>query len=337
MRVLITGNLGYIGHVLTQTFLSNNFEVVGLDAGHFKEFLPDTTFGENFRQIIKDVRDISENDLNGIDVVVHLAAISNDPSGELNPRLTNEINFLATKKLVELSKLSGVEKFLFSSSCAVYGVSNGMVNEYSECKPLTAYAKSKLLSEKEILNMSNKNFKTVVLRSATAFGVSPRMRFDLVVNSMTARAFMTSTLELASEATIWRPLVHIKDISRAFLLASRADSESVGGQIFNVGGDSQNHQVQDIAKIVSEEVSNTKIVRIAGSNNDQRTYQVDFTKIKDVLGFAPKISVRDGVKEVHEYLKTIELKKEDFESEKYQTVKRYKNLLEAKAADLRFE
>ncbi len=327
MRVLITGNLGYIGHIATRTFLSNNFEVVGLDAGHFKDLFPDTKFGENFQQIIKDIREVSEKDLKDIDVILHLAAISNDPSGELNPELTNEINFLATKKLAELAKTVGVKKFLFSSSCAVYGVNDGLINETSECKPLTTYAKSKLLSENEILKMSDKDFKTVVLRGATAFGVSPKMRFDLVVNSMTAKAFMTKTLELSSEATVWRPLVHIKDIANAFLLAAQAD-DSVDGEIFNVGCNSQNHQVQDIAQIVSEEIPNTKIIRVGSNNSDQRTYRVDFTKIKETLGFTPQISIRDGIKEIHEYLKATQLKKEDFESEKYQTVKRYKKLLE---------
>ncbi len=330
MRVLITGNLGYIGHIVTDAFLSKNFEVVGLDAGYFKNFLPHSESRENLQQIIKDIKDVSEKDLKNIDIVTHFAAISNDPSGELNPQLTNEVNFLATKKLAELSKKAGIKKFLFSSSCAVYGMSDGLVNETSECKPLTTYAKSKLLSEREILKMSDKNFKTVVLRSATAFGVSPKMRLDLVVNSMTARAFLTGILELSSEATVWRPLVHVKDIANAFLLTSLADSDLVDGEIFNVGENSQNYQVQDIAKIVVEEVPNTKLKRTESNNNDQRTYRVDFAKIKETLGFTPQITVRDGVKEIYEYLKKIRLKKKDFESEKYQTVKHYKKLLESK-------
>ncbi len=338
LKIMITGNLGYLGPILTKLLLSRNFEVVGLDGGYFYKFFSNMEYGNKFQQIIKDIRDVSEDDLNGVHSVIHLAGLSNDPSCELNVNLTNEINFMATKRLAKLSKRAKVKRFLFSSSCSVYGATNELALETSENKPLTIYAKSKILSENAILELTDKDFVTTILRSGTAFGVAPRLRLDLVINSLTAKAFTSGSLRLSSGVEAWRPFIHVREMARAFLLAISAESDVVNGQIFNVGNTSENYQIKKIAKIISEIVPDTKLEFADNATVDKRSYRIGCKKIKETLGFIPEITVREGIKELYEFLRETQFKKEDYYKKEYHIVEYYKMLLASNEVDenLRF-
>src|SRR5271169_4688315 len=274
MRVLVTGHRGYIGSPLVDRLKAAGHDVVGVDT----ELYEDCTFGGNkdsgITTINKDIRELSPADLEGIDAIAHLAGICNDPLGDLLPETTYDINHAATVRLAKIAKASGVRRFVFSSSCSVYGAAGQeWIDEDSEPDPITPYGLSKWTAEVDLRQLADTRFSPVFLRSATAYGFSPRIRFDLVLNNLTAHAFTTGKVLLKSDGMSWRPIVHIEDISRAFLAAIEAPAEIVHNEVFNVGITTENYRICEIAQIVEETVAGSHVEYAAGASPDKRTYR----------------------------------------------------------------
>jgi nucleoside-diphosphate-sugar epimerase len=328
MRVLITGHHGYIGAVLARMLAQTTHEVVGLDSDFFAQnrFVGDVAEIPGLR---KDLRDVERRDLVGFDAVLHLAALSNDPLGDLNPRLTYEINHLATMRLATLAKQAGVRRFLFSSSCSMYGAAgSAMLTEHAPFNPVTPYAESKVFVEKELGDLASQNFSPVFLRNTTAYGVSPFMRFDVVLNNLVAWAVTTGNIKIQSDGTPWRPLVHIEDICGAFMAALVAPQEAIHNQAFNVGITEENYQVRDLAEIVRETVPGCQLQYSPDGGPDPRSYRVDFGKIKNHLpGFAPKWNVRRGAQELYDACREANLKLEDFDGPRFKRITHIRKLL----------
>jgi len=335
-RILVTGNLGYIGFVLTEMLLSENYEVIGLDTNFYRDKkIIDFKFKKDFRQYYKDVRQIKLDDLKGIDYVIHLAALSNDPLGELNPGITEEINLNASIKLAKLAKQAKVSRFLFSSSCSIYGANeDNKLDEEAPMKPLSAYARSKVNFEEELSKLADNSFSPTYLRNGTAFGVSPNIRFDLVVNNLMGWAYTTKEIKILSDGRAWRPIVHIRDISKAFLAVLKAPIEQIHKEAFNVGINSENYQIKTIAKEIHNLMPNCEIKILGEHNPDQRNYNVNFDKIGEKLnGFKPEWNLIKGIKELHNSFKQINLKYDDFQDKNYTRIKQLKYLLSNRKID----
>ena len=326
IKVLVTGNLGYIGSVLTKHLMEKGFEVIGLDNGFFQNFSYVQRKIIN-KQIIKDIRNIEKDDIKGFDEIIHLAAISNDPLGELNPQITYDVNHKASIKLAKLAKDIGIERFIFSSSCSVYGSYKGgdFLSEESELGPITAYAKSKVMTEKDLSELATKSFCPVILRNSTVYGVSPRMRFDLVVNNMTGHLYTKGYIEMKSNGMPWRPNIHILDVCNAFYKCLIAPIDEIRDQVFNVGMNSENYRVKEIADIIASVKKGAEVKCLNLNPKDARSYRVDFTKIKDILEFQPKNKVKDGAKEVFQSLEQKKLS--EFEIAPYITLEQIKKLM----------
>jgi len=319
--------MGYVGSVLTQVLVKNNFEVTGCDIGYYPfNFTEQENLSINVLK--KDIRNLTKTDVEGHDAILHLAALSNDPLGDLYPSLTNEINYLATLKLAKLAKEAKVERFVFSSSCSTYGVNEEAVDENSPLDPLTTYAKSKVNSERELRKLGDENFCPVIMRSATAYGISPNFRFDLVVNNLTGAAFTTGSVKL--------PLIHVEDMSNAFVQVLRAETEKVNGQIFNVGTNDDNYKVKEIAQLVEEIVPNSKIEYATNADKDSRSYKVNFDKIREQIGYKTKWKLKDGIRNIYEELKKRGLEEKDFNDEKFYRVKYLKSLMAKGLLDEKF-
>jgi nucleoside-diphosphate-sugar epimerase len=334
MRVLMTGHTGYIGTVMAPLVAKAGHEVVGLDTDLFEA----CTFGrapERFPSLRKDLRDLTAADVEGFDAIVHLAGLSNDPLGNLSPDLTYDINYHASVKLAEVAKQAGVSRYLFSSSCSTYGAAGDqMLDETAEFNPVTPYATSKVLVEREVSKMASDEFSPVFLRNATAYGVSPRLRFDLVLNNLVAWAMSTGKVLMKSDGTPWRPLIHIEDISRAFLAALEAPREQVHNQALNVGRNDQNYQIREIAQIVEKTVPNCRIEFAGGAEPDKRNYRVNFDKIQKVLpAFQPVWDIPKGAAELYEAYKSVGLCVEDFEGVRYKRIDHIKSLLSSGRLD----
>ncbi|MHA1377742.1 MAG: SDR family oxidoreductase [Candidatus Helarchaeota archaeon] len=329
IKVLVTGNLGYIGSVLTKYLMERKIEVVGLDNGFFKDFsyVPRKKVG---KQIIKDIRKIQKDDINGMDAIIHLAAISNDPIGELNPKITYDVNHKASIKLAKIAKNIGIERFIFSSSCSVYGSYKGgdFLTEDSELGPITAYAKSKVLAEKDLSKLTDTNFAPIILRNATVYGVSPRMRFDLVVNNMTGHLFTKGYIEMKSNGKPWRPNVHIKDVCEAFYKCLITPINEIKNQILNVGANSENYRVKEIADIIASVKKGAKVNCLNLNPKDARSYRVDFSKISNILNYKTKMTVKDGASEVFQSLEKKQIN--EFDIAPYITLKQIKKLMNEK-------
>jgi nucleoside-diphosphate-sugar epimerase len=328
MRVMLTGHKGYIGTVLVSMLTAAGHDVVGLDSDLYER----CTFGAQVPvvpQIRKDIRDVQPADLEGYQAVIHLAALSNDPLGNLNPDLTYQINHAASVRLAKLAKEAGVERFLFSSSCSTYGAAgDAMLTEEAEFNPVTPYAQSKVLVEQDLARLADSNFSPTYLRNATAYGVSPRHRFDLVLNNLVAWAFTTGLVYLKSDGTPWRPIIHIEDISRAFMAVLDAPREEVHNQAFNVGINEENYRIRELAEIVKETVPGCRIEYAPDAEPDTRTYRVDFSKITQALPeFKPRWDARRGAEELYTAYHKYGLSLEDFEGPRYKRIDHIKQLL----------
>ncbi len=328
MRLLVTGSHGYIGTVLTPMLKSCGHDVVGLDSDLYK----DCTFGEwvsDIQCIKKDIRDVESSDLEGFDAILHLAGLSNDPLGDLNPELTFEINHKASVHLAELAKKIGIPRFIFSSSCSNYGAAgDNMLTEESQFNPVTPYGISKVRVEQDVSKLADDSFSPTFLRNATAYGVSPRLRFDLVLNNLVAWAYTKGLVYLKSDGSPWRPIVHIADISLAFITVLQAPREKVHNKAFNVGVNSDNYRIREIAEIVKETVPDSRIEFAKNASADKRNYRVDCSKLPKMLPeFRPEWNVKKGAFELYNTYKQIGLNQEEFEGIKYQRVGHIKHLL----------
>lgn len=338
MKVFLTGHRGYVGNVMHKMLTKNNYDVVGCDVGFYPEgFIEISNNQEN--SISKDIRDVTEDDISDCSAIIHLAALSNDPLGEMNSSLTHDINFLATLHLAKLAKKVGIERFIYSSSCSTYGTNSDLVDENSSLAPITAYAKSKVNSELELIKLKDENFFPVILRNATAFGASSSQRLDIVVNNLTCSAYATGKVKLLSDGTAWRPLIHVEDMSQAFIECLKAPTEKIRGEIFNVGGNEENYTVREIAESVEDIVPDSIIEYSNKSNKDSRSYKVSFDKIKNQLNFKPKWTLRDGIKQMYDIVKKKNFTEETFRDKKYYRVIYIQWLLEQGKIDnnLRFK
>jgi len=297
MRVLLTGALGYIGSAINHVLVHNGFTVIGVDAS----FFADTCFyrediwqsrSEMKRMVRKDIRDITKDDLYGCDAVVDFAGLANDPSCDLNPTWTEEINHQACVRLAKLAKQQGVDRYIFASSCSVYGARGGStLTEESEVEPVSEYAKAKVAAERDIRPRADTRFCPIILRNATAVGASPRMRFDLVVNNLSAYDYTTGTVRILSDGTAWRPNIHVEDIARAVLACLESPTDIVAAEVFNAGMDSENLQVREIASTVAQAIPESNVEIAKGATKDPRSYKVSFAKISNLKSFRPEWSV----------------------------------------------
>jgi nucleoside-diphosphate-sugar epimerase len=329
MNVLVTGHSGYIGSVLVPILIEAGHEVTGLDT----EFFAGCNFTENIAQvpaITKDLRDVTVEDVKGFDAVIHLAALSNDPLSDLNPECTYEINHRASVRLARLAKSAGVPRFLFSSSCSLYGLSADAdyLTENASFNPVTPYGESKVLVERDVSHLADDTFSPTYLRNSTAYGVSPRLRADLVVNNLVGFASTTGEVLIASDGTPWRPLVHVEDICRAFLAILQTPKEAVHNQAFNVGRTEENYQIRDIATMVEDIVPDSRVKYAEGGGPDLRCYRVNCDKIaRTVPGFRPKWTVRQGIEQLYKAYKEHMLTLEEFTGARYIRIKQLKSLI----------
>jgi nucleoside-diphosphate-sugar epimerase len=340
LKVLVTGHDGYIGSVLTDVFQSAGHHVVGLDSGLYSDIAYFGAPPQAVESIRLDIRDVGVEHLRGFDAVVHLAAISNDPVGDLNPDATYAINHRATVTLAEAAKKAGVARFLFSSSCSLYGSQGeGFVDENAAFNPLTPYGESKVLSEADVLPLADDDFCPTFLRNATAYGVSPRLRGDVVVNNLTGFAFTTGEVFLKSDGSSWRPLIHIRDISRAFLALMEADRGQVHGEAFNIGATEENYQIRDVAELVSRVVPGSAVTLSDEATNDPRSYRVTCEKFESAFPDAvPEWTVQKGIEELYDAFVSNGLVLDDLEGDRFMRVRHIQQLAKEDRidADLRW-
>jgi nucleoside-diphosphate-sugar epimerase len=335
MRILMTGYDGYIGAVMIPALLDEGHEIVGLDTGYFSG----CDFGEfpvPIDTLNRDLRDVTRQDLQGMDAVIHLAAISNDALGDLNPQCTYDINHLASVRLGELARDAEVERFIYSSSCSVYGAASpdDVLDEHASFAPVTPYAESKVLVERDLANLANDSFSPVFMRNATVYGVSPRLRGDLVVNNLVGWAITTGEVMLKSDGTPWRPLVHVEDVCNAFSAVLKAPRETMHNQAFNVGRIGENYRIRTVAEIVNRAIDGSKVSFAEGAGGDPRCYRVDFSKIQQELtGYTPKWNVERGVEQLRDAFTSVGITREDLEGNRYLRIRTIIRLLEEKRLD----
>jgi len=334
MLLLLTGCTGYVGPVMMQTLRAAGHEVVGVDT----DFFSDCDFGGAATPdpaVRKDVRDLGAEDLSGIEAVVHLAALSNDPIGELDPRLTDEINYRASARLAELAKAAGVRRFVFASSCSMYGATGqDLVDEQAPLQPLSAYAASKVRTEARLHELADETFSPVLMRNATVYGVSPRHRLDLVLNNLVAWAYLTGRVRVLSDGTPWRPIVHVEDMCAAFAAVLAAPTGAVHNQAFNVGSNAQNYRVIDLARIVAEVIPKSQVEVAAEAGPDSRSYRVDFSKLRTVVpGFRPRWDARLGAEQLYQAYRDNGLREEDLHGRRYVRLRQVQHLLLTQRVD----
>lgn len=338
MRVLVTGTEGYIGCMLAPELMRQGHDVLGVDTGFYREGWLFHGTQLTPRTLIKDIREISPEDLQGIEAVVHAAELSNDPAGELAPRITYQINHKASIRLAELAKAAGVRRFVYMSSCSVYGIGSGdeLVDESSPVNPQTTYAECKTLVERDLGLLADDGFAPVYMRNATAYGASPRMRFDCVVNNLAGLAWTKNEIALTSDGTPWRPNVHLLDIVKATIAILTAPDDAISDQAFNIGSTEQNFRIREIAEIVGDAFPGCEI-RLGQPGSDNRSYRVSFDKLHRTLpDFSCDWDVGRGARQLHDVFQGIDMEAETFRSRGFTRLKQLQYLIRTRQIDEHF-
>ena len=338
MKILVTGTEGYLGTLLAPLLIERGHEVTGVDTGYYRSGYLYNAKGNQPKTLIKDIRHLTLEDLKGHDAVVHMAELSNDPTGELAPHITYEVNHKGSVRLAQLAKEAGVRRFVYMSSCSVYGVADGdtPVTEETPSNPQTAYAICKTLCERDIMPLADSKFSPVFFRNSTAFGASPRQRFDIVVNNLCGLAWTTKEIKMISDGSPWRPLVHGLDIGKAICCALDAPVDAIHGQILNIGSNDQNYRVREVAEIVAENFPGcTTTFGVQGADN--RSYRVSFDKLsKHLPDFKCDWDVPKGAKQFYELFQQIDFTKEDFLSRGFTRLKQLEYLIRTEQIDQDF-
>lgn len=337
MKVLVIGTEGYLGCLLPPLLLEKGHEVIGVDTGFYKVGWLYNGTQVTAKTLNKDIRDISIEDLQGVDAIAHMAELSNDPTGQLAPHITYEINHKGSVRLAKLAKEAGVRRFVYMSSCSVYGVATeGDVTEESPVNPQTAYAECKTLVERDVRPLADDDFSPTFMRNATAFGASPRMRFDIVLNNLSGLAWTTKEIKMTSDGTPWRPLVHALDICKAIVCALEAPRDIVHNQIFNVGDTANNYRVKEIAEIVAGIFPGCQL-SFGTQGADNRSYRVSFEKINTVLpGFKCDWDAKRGAQQLYEVFSQIDMSEETFTSRGFTRLKQLEYLIRTQQIDKDF-
>lgn len=337
MKILVTGTEGYLGSLLPPLLIERGHEVIGVDTGYYKVGWLYNGTEVTAKTLNKDIRNITALDLQGVEAIVHMAELSNDPTGQLSPTITYDINHKGSVRLAKLAKEAGVRRFVYMSSCSVYGVAtSGDVTEESSVNPQTAYAECKTLVERDVTPLADDDFSPTFMRNATAFGASPRMRFDIVLNNLAGLAWTTKEIKMTSDGTPWRPLVHALDICKAIVCAIEAPRDIVHNQIFNVGDTANNYRVKEIAEIIADVFTGCKL-SFGDSGADNRSYRVSFEKINTILpGFKCDWNAQRGAQQLFDLFSQIDMTEETFLSRGFTRLKQLEYLIRTQQIDQDF-